>query len=275
MADQSEFDDKQRRALFSSHAEAYGDGRPGYPSKVFDHLQSSCNLRPGCQVLEIGPGAGQATGPLLDAGAEVLAVEVGEDLGLLLRTRFKGRQLEVRLGEFETIDLASEAFDLVAAATSFHWISPQPGLDQVARVLRPGGSVALWWNHFGDPYRLDPFRDAVQPLLQHYAPQLADSAAHGGAGIGAHPYALDVETRTEEINSNGQFGPVEHILIPWTATHTADEVQRFLGSFSNWMTLETKVRTDLLQAVGGLIDTTFDGAVDRPFLTAVYTAHRL
>lgn len=275
MAAESEFDDKQRRALFSAHAEAYGDGRPGYPSKVFEHLQSSCNLRPGCQVLEIGPGAGQATGPLLDAGADVLAVEVGEELGVLLRSRFKGRQLEVRQGEFETVDLASEAFDLVVAATSFHWVSPQRGLDRVARVLRPGGSVALWWNHFGDPDRLDPFREAVQPLLREHAPQLADSAAHGGAGIGAHPYALDVEARTKEINSNTEFGAVEHVLIPWTASHTAAEVQRFLSSFSNWMTLEAEVRADLLQAVGGLIDTTFGGAVDRPFLTAVYTARRL
>ncbi len=275
MADQSEFDDKQRRALFSSHAEAYGDGRPGYPSEVFDHLRSACDLRPGCQVLEIGPGAGQATGPLLDAGAEVLAVEVGVELGLLLRTRFVGSRLEVRLGEFETVDLAAEAFDLVAAATSFHWVSPQPGLDRVARVLRPGGSVALWWNHFGDRDRPDPFREAVQPLLREHAPQLAETADNGGAGIGAHPYALDVGVRSEEIDSNGRFGPVEHVSIPWTATHTAGAAQRFLGSFSSWMALETEVRTDLLQAIGDLVDTTFGGVVDRPFLTAVYTARRL
>lgn len=275
MADQSEFDDKQRRALFSSHAEAYGDGRPGYPSKVFEHLQSSCNLRSGCKVLEIGPGAGQATGPLLDAGAEVLAVEVGDELGVLLRARFAGRRLVVRSGEFEAIDLASGAFDLVAAATSFHWVSPQLGLDRVARVLRPGGWVALWWNHFGDPDRPDPFREAVQPLLREHAPHLAETADNGGAGIGAHPYALDINARCAEIDSNGQFGPVEHVVIPWTATHTADEVQRFLSSFSNWMKLDTDVRTDLLQAVGGLIDTTFDGTVDRPFLTVVYTARRL
>lgn len=95
MLNQSEFDDKQRRALFGSHAAAYGDGRPGYPPEVFDHLQSSCGLRPGCRVLEIGPGAGQATGPLLDAGADVFAVELGEDFGSLLRTRFADRKLEV------------------------------------------------------------------------------------------------------------------------------------------------------------------------------------
>jgi SAM-dependent methyltransferase len=271
----SEFDDKSRRALFGAHAAQYGDGRPGYPSAVFDYLQSSCGLRPGCHVLEIGPGAGQATGPLLDAGAEVLAVELGEQFGLLLRTRFEGRQLEVRLGEFETVDLDDQAFDLVTAATSFHWVSPGPGLDRIARVLKPGGSVALWWNHFGDPDRFDPFRDAVQPLLEQYAPQLAESSGIGGAGIGAHPYALDVGARVAEISGNGKFGPVEHILIPWTATQTADDLQRFLSSFSHWMALETRVHADLLHAIGGLIDSEFGGALERPFLTAIYTARRL
>jgi SAM-dependent methyltransferase len=273
--DDSEFEDKNRRALFSAHAEEYGDGRPGYPSEVFDYLQSSCDLRPGCRVLEIGPGSGQATGPLLDAGAEVVAVEVGEEFSSRLRTKFEGRRLEVKQGEFETVDLGSDTFDLAAAATSFHWVPPQMGLDRVASLLRPGGSVALWWNHFGDPNRADPFRDAVQPLLEQYAPQFAESAGTGGAGIGAHPYALDVSARTAEINSNSKFGLAEHVRIPWTANQTADDMQRFLSSFSHWMTLETTVRTDLLQAIGRLIDTKFGGTVERPFLTAIYTAQRL
>ena len=229
----SEFDDTQRRALFSSHVQIYEDGRPGYPSKVFEHLRSSCKLGPGSRVLEIGPGTGQATGPLLDAGAHIVAVEVGEELGSQLCTRFADRPLEVELGEFEAVDLAEESFDLVAAATSFHWIAPEQGLHRVARLLRPGGSVALWWNHFGDPNRVDPFRNAVQPILQRHAPDFADSASNGGAGIGANPYALDVEARTNEIDSIERFGPVEHVLIPWTTTQTSDQVRQFLSSFSS------------------------------------------
>ena len=275
MAGLSKFDDRQRRSLFSAHAETYGDGRPGYPSQVFDHLRSSCNLGPGSRVLEIGPGTGQATGPLLDSGADVLAVEVGEELASHLRARFEGHPLEVKIGEFETVDLPPGAFDLVAAATSFHWIAPGPGLDRVAHLLRPNGCLALWWNHFGDPDRIDPFREAVQPLLLQHAPEFADSDSNGGAGIGANPYALDVEARIAEIDASGKFEPVEHVLIPWTATQTTDEMQRFLSSFSSWMALETTTRTDLLRAIGDLIDTTFAGGVERPFLTAMYTSRLL
>lgn len=270
---ESEFDDTERRSLFSSHAAAYGDGRPGYPSQLFDHLRTACKLDARSRVLEIGAGAGQATGPLLDTGAEVLAIEVGEEFAQLLRSKFASDRLEVKVGEFETVDVEPGSFDLVAAATSFHWIEPERGLKRVADLLRPNGFVALWWTHFGDPERPDPFRDAVQPLLEQHAPHLTDSIT-GGAGIGAHPYALDSEARRSEIASAGRFGPVSEHRIAWTATQTAVEMQRFLASFSSWMALESDVRTKLLREIGDLINGVFGGAVERPFVTAIYTAAR-
>lgn len=270
----SEFDDKQRRALFSSHVGTYDDGRPGYPSSVFEHLQSTCGLGPDCDVLEVGPGTGQATGPMLGLGARVVAVEVGEQLALHLQKAFPTEALEVKVGEFESVDLETEAFDLVAAATSFHWVPSKVGLAKVARILKPGGAVALWWNHFGDPNREDPFRTAVQPILNEYAPEFADSEKSGGAGIGANPYALDVESRVAEIEKSGEFGPVEHHLISWTAAQTTAEIKAFLLSFSSWMALESERRSDLIEAIGDLVDTTFGGAVERPFLTAIYTARK-
>lgn len=75
-----------------------------------------------------------------------------------------------------------------------------------------------------------------------------------------------------EIDAGGRFGPVEHTLVPWTMTHTSDEVQRFLASFSSWMALEEFTRTEALRAIGELVDSTFGGEVHRPFLTAMYTA---
>ncbi len=51
---------------------------------------------------------------------------------------------------FEDAELSPHAFDLVVAATSFHWLDPDTALDKIADVLRPGGHVALWWNVFSD-----------------------------------------------------------------------------------------------------------------------------
>lgn len=273
MSRQSEFDSDRRRSLFGANAELYGDGRPGYPSEVFDFLAHSCGLGPGCKVLEVGPGAGQATGDLLDAGADVVAVELGENFKRLLSDKYGDRSLQIVLGDFATVELPIESVDLVVAATSFHWIEPTTGLRRVAELLRPGGSLALWWTHYGDSDRLDPFRQALQPILHRHVPQFADTA-DGGAAIGAHPYALDLVGRTQEIDGVGQFGPVEQKVVAWLGRHTAAQVRGFFASFSQWMALEEPTKTDLLNDIEQLVSVEFGGVVERPYLTALYIAKR-
>ena len=186
------------RSLFTSSAQGYDDGRPGYPPELFELLIERCGLGPGCQFLEIGPGTGQATGPLFDSGATVVGVELGTELAELLRRKHADRDLEVIVGPFEEVALPDVPFDLVAAGTSFHWVPVETGLRRCAESLRVGGFLALWWNYFGDPERPDPFHQALQPLLRRHAPQLIDVASAGNAGTGAHPYALDCR---------GQDGP--------------------------------------------------------------------
>ncbi len=272
MSEPSEFD-KRRRSIFGGEAQAYADGRPGYPNDVFDQLERDHALGPGCTVLEIGPGAGQATAGLLDAGADVTAVEISPEFCEMLRLSFRNRRLQVVQGEFEAADLPVESFDLVVAATSFHWIDPVVGLPRVADLLRPGGTLALWWTHYGDVARPDPFRVALQPLLRRHVPQFADDV-DGGVAIGAHPYALDVETRRREFAATGRFGALEHRVFAWSVEQSARQTRRFFSSFSQWMALDPDVREPLLDAIEDLVADDFGGAVERPVLTALYTARR-
>ena len=176
-----------------------------------------------------------------ELGTRTYAVELGDGFASMLRTRFDGRRLDVVTGEFEAVHLEPDSFDLIAAATSFHWIPTGPGMRRAADLLVSGGSIALWWTHFGDPDRSDPFRDAVQPILEDRAPSLSDSLSRG-AGIGAHPYALDAGERIAEIDGSNRFGPVEHTIVPWTTTQTSDDIRRFLVSFSSWMVLDARLR---------------------------------
>lgn len=141
--------------------------------------------------------------------------------------------------------------------------------------LRSGGSLALWWNYFGDPARPDPFHEALQPLLQHHAPQLIDNANDGSAGAGAHPYALDVEARIGEIDAVGLFGPVRHDVIGWTGVHTVAQMRRMFASFSPWLALAPEVRDALLDDMERLAVEEFGGSVERPYLTPIYTTKRL
>lgn len=265
----------QRRALFSGSASVYDAGRPGYPAEVFELLATQCGLEAGSRVVEIGPGTGQATGPLLDAGANVVAVELGAEMATLLEENHGSRHLTIVVGAFEDVDLPAQGFDIVASATAFHWVDPAVGLIRSADLLRPGGSLALWWNYFGDPHRSDPFHDAIQPLLQSHAPQLIDCTSGGAPGSGAHPYALDVDARVDEIGRTGRFGAVRYEAVSWTGRHSASEIHRMFGSFSPWLALESTVRGKLLDALANLVEQDFGGTVRRPYLTPIYTAQRI
>src|SRR4051812_7361231 len=69
------------RTTFSEDAERYDRARPGYPTAMYDDLARLAGIGPGCRVLEIGCGTGQATIPLAERGCTIVAVELGAGLG--------------------------------------------------------------------------------------------------------------------------------------------------------------------------------------------------
>ncbi len=264
----------QRRGLFSSDVLAYDTGRPGYPDRVYELLQQVCGLGARSRVLEIGPGTGQATGRLLGCGATVTAVELGAEMAAALQAKFQGENLSVVVGAFEEVALDPESFDLIVAATSFHWVPPETGLPRCADLLRPGGWLALWWTYFGDPDRPDPFRDAVTPIFEELAPSLIDTFPGLSFLAGAHPYAVDVEARTGEIDASARFGPVHYEVIPWTGRHNPAELRALFASYSPCLALSSAERAAVLDAIEHLATDTFAGVVERPYLTLIYAAQR-
>src|SRR6266511_3093437 len=113
------------RATFNEVAELYHRARPGYPPEVFDDMAELACIGPGCRVLEIGCGTGQATVPLAQRGCEVVCVELGAAMAAVARrklARFPAVRVEV--SAFEDWPLPVERFDTVVSATAFHWIDP-------------------------------------------------------------------------------------------------------------------------------------------------------
>jgi SAM-dependent methyltransferase len=263
----------QRRNLFSSDVLNYDTGRPGYPDRVYELLQEVCGLGPESQVLEIGPGTGQATGRLLHCGATVTAVELGAEMAAALEAKYEGQSLSVEVGAFEEVPIDPKSFDLIVAATSFHWVPPETGLPRCADLLRPGGWLALWWTYYGDPDRPDPFRDALTPIFEALAPSLIETFP-GLAFAGAHPYAIDIENRIAELDATGRFGAVQHEVIPWTGRHTPAALRALFASYSPCLALPPADRTRVLDAIEHLATDTFAGLVERPYLTLIYLAPR-
>ena len=76
---------------FDADVANYERARPPYPQELFDRLARTCGIGVGTRILEIGPGTGQVTLPMLDLGAHVVAVEPGRNMAERLRSRVTGR----------------------------------------------------------------------------------------------------------------------------------------------------------------------------------------
>src|SRR6266536_1447805 len=116
---------KLLRATFDQVALLYDQARPGYPEQLFDDVVALSGIPPHGRILEIGCGTGQATLPFARRGYRILAVEMGANLAAVARRNLAAYpRVEVHTGTFEEWPLEAGAFDLVIAATAFHWIDP-------------------------------------------------------------------------------------------------------------------------------------------------------
>jgi SAM-dependent methyltransferase len=175
------------------------------------------------------------------------------------------RPVGVIATSFEEAPLVDEAFDVAVAAMSFHWVDQQIGLAKLGRVLRPGGWAALWWTVFGDPDRPDPFDDATRKLLEDH-----DALAPRGQRL----FELDVAGRTQDLAQGAGLVDVECELVRWTIRLDADALRALYTSMIRVRRLPPDERDRLLDAVSGIAAHDFGGVVERPFVTAVYTARR-
>ena len=222
---------------------------------------------PASRALEIGAGSGQATKRLTESGASIVAVEPDSALADQLRAQLRAApRLEVVVAAFEDVDLAPSSFDLVAAATAFHWLDPVRSLPKMAAALKPRGWLALWWNVFGDPHHPDPFHDATEPLLRSVAQGPAAGAARGEFG-------LDVDARTRELQDSG-FRDVEYEAVHWTLHLDASQTRQLYSTYSNIARLSAVEITAVLDEIQRIATVDFSDRVERQMVTPIYTAQR-
>ena len=178
-----------------------------------------------------------------------------------------GRDVEIVVAPFESVDLGTTGFDGVIAATSFHWIEPSIGIGKAGSLLRAGGWLALVWNVFGDLERPDPFEDELHPLLTRIAPEVADPGPAVTNSAEPSPWI-------SAIDETDLFDGVRTETIRWTGTHTTAEVRALFSTFSPWIAMPDARREYVLDRLAELADTRFGGVVNRPYRTRMVLAQK-
>jgi 2-polyprenyl-3-methyl-5-hydroxy-6-metoxy-1,4-benzoquinol methylase len=134
---------RHRRTLFDGIAELYDDSRLGYPRDIVDFVMATAGVGAGSDVLEVGCGTGQLTESLATYGFRLTAIDIGASMVGVAQRRLASSAVSFQVASFEDFAGADASFDLIISANAFHWVDPEVKFDKPARLLRPGGWLAL------------------------------------------------------------------------------------------------------------------------------------
>lgn len=263
-----------RRALgqvFNEVPELYDRVRPGYPDELFADLVAITGLDKTSSVLEVGCGTGQATRSLAALGCSVTAIERGPEMAALARERlasFPG--VEVETSAFEEWDARGRHFDVLVAASSWHWIDPRVGWPRAHELLRPGGWMALPGNVV--------VRRPGEPEVYAETADLHERFSPGNPGWGHPPLEDEVRQNGTDwgmVEDPGDlFGPTIVRWYPSVQWFDGNGFADLLRSTSLYRALEDDVREPLLDAIAERIRTRMGDRVPRRYLSILRIGQR-
>lgn len=248
---------------FGGEAERYDRARPRYPEALIRRIAEEIA---GGEVLDVGCGTGIATRQLRDAGCRVLGVEVDERMAEQARRH----GLVVEVAKFEDWDPAGRGFDAVVAAQTWHWIEVEAGARQAARVLRPGGRLAVFWN-VGKP---EPA--LAEAFGEVYRAAVPDNPifGRGAAPRGAGGYAGFTASAAAGMRASGAFAEPERWTYEWERVYTTEEYLDVVPTIGGHSLFGADELARVLDGIGTAIDAA-GGAFTVRYEVEVCTAVRL
>ncbi len=189
-----------------------------------------------------------------------VAFEPDAELCAFLGRRFPA--IDIMPSDFCDADVAGP-FDLIVAASAFHWLDPQIALPKARQLLQPGGQLALWWNIYAGPDGLGPLADAVKPLLASLPlPPSMSASDH---------YSLNEALHRRQLEGGG-FIDVEHRRFATDLSLSAQRARGLYDSFSFVRILPPPERQKFLDAVEAIVTEQFSGTAELRVLTSLYLA---
>jgi ubiquinone/menaquinone biosynthesis C-methylase UbiE len=152
---------RRQRVLFDSVAELYDASRPVYTDDAVDCLVRTAGLDSASAVLEVGCGTGQLTGQLAARGFKLTAIDIGPSMIAAARRRVRSDSVTLLATSFEDLAAEDGSFSAIVSADAFHWIDPELRFSKSARLLSPGGWLAVLSLHYSYD---EPLKTALQKM---------------------------------------------------------------------------------------------------------------
>jgi SAM-dependent methyltransferase len=257
----------QAPSNFGQVAELYARARPGYLLQVFDDLIALAGIPDGGSILEIGPGTGQATGPLARRGYTISAIEPDPPLAAEASRRLQAfDNVALHVSRFEDWPLPEHGFDLVFAATAFHWLDREVRYVKSAQALLPGRALAIINTHHVAG-GTQAFFVEVQSCYEAHMP---------GTPPGLRlSHSDDIPADTRDLAASGLFETPAVRRYEWLATYTTEQYIDVIGTYSNNLALTPENRRALDACITSLIGSRFGGEIQKQYMTELIVAKKL
>ena len=245
----------ERARSFDAWATEYDRYRPGYPDALFAAIAERLGLPSWPVVADLGAGTGRASLAMARRGWRVTAVEPGRPMLEVLRARASDEGLVVATvrSEAEETGMEPASVDLATAAQAFHWFDRSRALTEMARIVRPGGGIALFWN----------VRDADgSALLGEYD----DLLGRAGVSRDRHRAGPD-ETTPQAIRAAGGYGEPAFFQVRHVVPMAPGEFIGLAFTASYVQALEPATQEEFARELAALVDR---HAAERPTLEVPY-----
>ena len=234
---------------FDTVSSLYEKMRPGYVPELYRRIFEYVPVDENSRVVEIGSGGGQATETVLKTGCRLTAVECGEKFSGRLREKFRDYpDFSVITAKFEDTELEKGVYDLVFAASAFHWVPEKIGYEKVFSILKPGGAFARFANH--------PYRDKGNPALSAEIDEIYDAyyyPFHHKTREVLAEFTEDEARERAEIAEKYGFTDIRYAMFFRERTFSAEEYVQLLGTYSDHIVIEETIREKFFAAIGEAI----------------------
>lgn len=223
------------RLCFDTIPEQFDKWRIHYSPELFEYLIKKANIGKSVRVLELGPGTGQATAPILDTGCDYTAIELGSNLAAMLQKKYGSRDnFKLINDDFITYDFGDEKFDLIYSAATIQWIPEDVAFGKTFELLNSGGLLAMMFLH-GDYETADPglYADIQKVYDEYFKPET--NYPHG-----AFKYDTAVNYGYTELETEYFKGRREY---------NAGDYVRYIGTHSDHISLKEPYRTPFFEGI--------------------------
>lgn len=253
----------ERKVVFDELAADYDAIRPGYPEKLIENLLLLSDLKKDARILEVGCGTGQATRSLAQHDVQMTCIDISAALLTIAEEHFQG-QSNVRFEQASFEDYSDDdlSFDMILAATSWHWIDPEIRYTKVSRLLKPNGRLVILANLFPKPYQSGFFQraqDVYGTVVPEWGPPASTATTMD-----------NIRKSVDEMEASGIFHNIIVCEEKWKQVYSRDEYCQLLRTYSDHYRLGEERLSRLLKGLGTIIDQEYGGHVVRPYDSVAY-----